>query len=45
MIRSFEVYVRRKLRKHFKFFEKKDRAALGNKDFVIISNNCWGGQV
>ena len=45
MIRSLEVYVRRKLRKQFKFFEKKDRAALRNKDFVIISNNCWGGQV
>jgi uncharacterized protein (DUF1919 family) len=45
MIRSLEVYVRRKVRKHFKIFEKKDKAALRNKDFVIISNNCWGGQV
>ena len=45
MIRSLEVYVRRKVRKHFKFFEKKDRALLRNKEFVIISNNCWGGQV
>ncbi len=45
MLRSLEVYFRRKLRKHFKFFKEEDRAALRNKDFVIISNNCWGGQV
>lgn len=45
MLREIEVYARRKLRKHFKVFAKKDRAALTNKDFVIITNNCWGGQV
>jgi len=36
-----EVFVRRKLRK---YFLSKDIKRLVNKDFVIISNNCFGGQ-
>lgn len=45
MLREIEVYARRKMRKHFKVFAEKDRSALKNKDFVIITNNCWAGQV
>ncbi len=38
---EIEVFVRRKLRK---YFLSKDRKRLENKNFVIISNNCFGGQ-
>lgn len=37
----FEVFIKRKLRACFLFSEK---SSLLNKDFIIISNNCFGGQ-
>lgn len=38
---SLEVFVKRKTRK---YFLDSEIAKLQNKDFVIISNNCFGGE-
>jgi uncharacterized protein (DUF1919 family) len=39
-------FIRRKVRDHFKeTLSKSDRNDLRDKEFVIISNNCWGGEV
>ncbi|MCR8666086.1 DUF1919 domain-containing protein [Aestuariibaculum sp. M13] len=38
----FEFFIRRKINKQFK---NKDVSLLKNTDFVIIANNCFGGQV
>jgi len=46
MLRKSKVFLRRKFRQNFKEqFSKKDIALLKDKNFVIISNNCWGGSV
>ncbi len=43
---DFEILVKRKVRQYFKsFFAGRDIKKLTNTDFVIISRNCWGGQV
>ena len=44
MFRSFTVFIRRKFRNLFKeILSKKDIGYLKDKNFVIISDNCWGG--
>lgn len=41
-----EILVRRKIRQYFpERFQAAARERLQNEDFVIISRNCWGGQV
>ena len=46
MIRKIHVFVQRKFRRIFKnTINKKDIQLLKNKDFVIVANNCWGGEV
>lgn len=45
MLLRLEIFSKRKIRHHFdSFYKKKDRARLGNTNFVLISRNCWGGQ-
>ncbi|TXG39203.1 DUF1919 domain-containing protein [Seonamhaeicola maritimus] len=44
MVRKTKVFVKRKVRKTFEnVYSKKDIECLGEKPFVVISNNCWGG--
>ncbi|GAA4306389.1 DUF1919 domain-containing protein [Aestuariibaculum suncheonense] len=44
MIRESSVFIKRKFREKFKsVINKRDIALLKDKNFVIISNNCWGG--
>lgn len=39
-------FVQRKVRDRYKnHFSRKDIEDLGDKPFVIVSNNCWGGEV
>ncbi|MDO7171509.1 DUF1919 domain-containing protein [Mariniflexile sp. AS56] len=46
MFRRPYVFVSRKFRQLFKdYYKKKDIALLGDKNFVIVSNNCWGGSL
>ncbi len=46
MIKQPIHFIKRKFRDHFKeTLSKSDRNDLGNKEFVIISNNCWGAEV
>ncbi|HEY9220209.1 MAG TPA: DUF1919 domain-containing protein [Lutibacter sp.] len=46
MIRKINVFIRRKFRRIFRDqLCKKDILLLKNKKFVIIANNCWGGEV
>jgi len=46
MIRTLTVFIKRKFRQIFKnLLNKKDIKLLKNKNFVIISNNCWGGEI
>ncbi|RPD98222.1 DUF1919 domain-containing protein [Aureibaculum marinum] len=46
MVKKIKVFAKRKTRKIFEsFYSKKDIDRLGDKNFVIISNNCWGGEV
>ena len=46
MLRRLEIFLKRKIRHGFRsYYQKKDIASLKNKDFVLISRNCWGGQV
>lgn len=46
MINQPIIFIRRKTRDYFKeTLSKSDRNDMGNKEFVIISNNCWGGEV
>jgi len=48
MIDQFEIFKKtiRKLKtKMSKIFAQIDQKKFGNKEFVIISNNCWGGQI
>ena len=43
---SVKEFVQRKVRDRYKqHFSKKDIKDLADKPFVIISNNCWGGEV
>lgn len=45
MLRTFEIFVKRKVRQYFNaYHSKKDRTSLVKEDFVIVSKNCWGGQ-
>ena len=40
-----EIFIKRKVRQFFdSYYQKKERAGLKNKNFVLISRNCWGGQ-
>jgi uncharacterized protein (DUF1919 family) len=46
MIRKINVFIRRKFRETFQNqLCKKDIELLKNKKFVIIANNCWGGEI
>jgi uncharacterized protein (DUF1919 family) len=46
MIRKFKVFIFRKFRKIFhSAICQRDIRTLKDKNFVIISNNCWGGEV
>ena len=46
MIRKINVFIRRKFRGFFQNqLCKKDILLLKNKNFVIIANNCWGGEI
>jgi len=46
MIRKINVFIRRKFREIFQNqLCKKDILLLKNKNFVIIANNCWGGEI
>lgn len=43
---DFEILIKRKIRQYFKsYYAANDIKKLTNNDFVIISRNCWGGQV
>lgn len=45
MLIRLEIFIKRKIRHYFgTYFQKDDQARLENKNFVIISRNCWGGQ-
>ncbi|MCK0131030.1 DUF1919 domain-containing protein [Flavobacteriaceae bacterium F08102] len=45
-MRKLIVFIRRKVRYSLKnILNKKDISRLKDKEFVIISNNCWGGEV
>lgn len=45
-IRNLNTYFLRKIRVfQKKEIVKKEQELLKNKDFVIISDNCWGGAV
>tara|TARA_R110001583_G_scaffold62216_2_gene183241 strand:+ start:1734 stop:2381 length:648 start_codon:yes stop_codon:yes gene_type:complete len=46
MLRTPIVFIKRKFRRTFKnYLNKKDIQSLNGKEFVIIANNCWGGEV
>lgn len=46
LFRKLIVFIRRKYRVIFKsYYSKKDIALLKDSNFVIITNNCWGGAV
>jgi len=46
MIRKLIVFIRRKFRDSFKnYLSGGDIKDIGNKNFVVISNNCWGAEV
>ncbi len=41
-----EIFIKRKIRQYFPgYFQEKAQGRLRSRDFVIISRNCWGGQV
>ncbi len=45
MLKKLEIFIKRKLRQGFaSYYSKKDLTRLTNKNFVLISRNCWGGQ-
>ena len=45
-MKSVKEFVQRKVRDRYKnHFSKKDIQDLGDKPFVLVSNNCWGGEV
>lgn len=44
MLKKISIFSKRKVRQVFKKrLNKKDIAFLKNSNFVLISNNCWGG--
>ncbi|MET6990160.1 DUF1919 domain-containing protein [Sediminicola arcticus] len=46
MLVDFEIWIKRKAQQYFEgFYSARDIARLKKKDFVIISRNCWGGQI
>ena len=46
MLVDIEIWIKRKAQQYFEnFYSAKDIVRLKNKDFVIISRNCWGGQI
>lgn len=46
MLRKISVFIRRKFRSHFKnIISRKDIEILKDKNFVIVSDNCWGGSL
>ncbi|NER13528.1 DUF1919 domain-containing protein [Leptobacterium flavescens] len=45
-MRKTAVYIKRKARQVFKpYLNNKDIIALEGKEFIIVSDNCWGGKV
>lgn len=46
LLRKTEVFIRRKIVQYGKkYYTYQDQKRLHNHQFVIISNNCFGGQV
>jgi len=46
MFQRFEIFAKRKIRQNLKsYYRRKDSARLINRNFLLISRNCWGGQV
>ncbi|WP_396638424.1 DUF1919 domain-containing protein [Maribacter sp. R77961] len=46
MLQRLEIFLKRKIRHAFSsYYQNKDISRLKNKEFVLISRNCWGGQV
>ena len=46
MLNKIIRFVKRKIRDQFKgHLSNKDIKDIGDKNFVLISNNCWGGEV
>lgn len=46
MLLQLEIFIRRKIQQYFQAtFNTKNQKQLRQSDFVIISRNCWGGQV
>lgn len=46
MIDKLNIFIRRKVRHTFRnWLSQSDRKEMGDKKFVIVSNNCWGGEV
>ncbi|MEJ1223443.1 DUF1919 domain-containing protein [Sediminicola sp. 1XM1-17] len=46
MMVGLEIWLKRKAQQYFEnFYSSRDIARLKNKNFVIVSRNCWGGQV
>ncbi|MFX0558167.1 DUF1919 domain-containing protein [Maribacter sp. CXY002] len=45
-MKGAEILIRRKFRQYLdSYFKNKERQNLSNSDFVIVSKNCWGGQL
>lgn len=46
MLVGLEIWIKRKAQQYFEgFYSERAIAKLENKDFVIVSRNCWGGQI
>lgn len=46
MFRKVKVFIQRKIRHSFReVYSAKDIESLRHKNFVIVSNNCWGGSL
>ena len=46
MLQKLEIFLKRKIRHVFSsYYQKKDISRLAHTNFVLISRNCWGGQV
>jgi len=46
MLRKIIVFLRRKVRYGLKnVINKRDISRIGDKEFVVVANNCWGGEI
>jgi len=46
VLRKVSVFIKRKIRYTFKsYYSKKDKEALKDTNFVLVSDNCWGGAI